>query len=200
MSYKNLWILDNGHGGLCPLTQEYLTKGKRSPIWKDKTVYYEGVGNREIARGISRELDKLDIPYYFLVPEYEDIALSERVRRVKAIPTNLNKIVVSIHSNGFVKESANGWEVYTSKGQTKSDEVAKVFNEVATEILGDRFKIRGTKEANFYMLQKHPFTAILTENLFHTNEKDCRFLMSKEGQQEIIKLHVEAIKRYEERF
>ena len=86
--------------------------------------------------------------------------------------------------------------MYTSKGNTESDNVAKVFLEVATEKLGDRFRMRGSKEAGFYMLQKHPFTAVLTENLFHTNEKECRFLMSKDGQKEIIDLHVEAIKRY----
>ena len=197
MSHKNLWILDAGHGGICPLTGDYMTKGKRSPIWKDKTVYYEGLGNRQIVAGIARQLEELEIPYYVLTPEYKDVPLWERVQRVKKLNTKLNKIVVSVHSNGFSKESANGWEVFTSHGNTESDRVADVFLMHAKEQLGDRFKMRGAKEANFYMLQKHPFTAILTENLFHTNERECRFLMSKDGQREIIDLHVNAIKSYE---
>lgn len=197
MSHKNLWILDAGHGGVCPLTGDYMTKGKRSPIWKDGTVYYEGLGNRQIVSGIARQLEELEIPYHVLTPEYKDVPLWERVQRIKKLRTNKKKIVVSVHSNGFSKESANGWEVFTSHGNTESDRVAEVFLQEAKEQLGDRFKMRGAKEANFYMLQKHPFTAILTENLFHTNERECRFLMSEKGQKEIIDLHVNAIKSYE---
>ena len=49
------------------------------------------------------------------------------------------------------------------------------------------------------MLQRHPFTAVLTENLFHTNKKDCKFLMSEEGRETIANIHVNAILKYEQK-
>lgn len=49
------------------------------------------------------------------------------------------------------------------------------------------------KEENFYILKNTACPAILTENLFMDNEKDCAFLLSKEGQQVIIDMHVAAI-------
>ena len=193
---NNIYILDAGHGGIDE-NGDYLTAGKRSPVWHDGKIYYEGEGNRLIVEGIAEKLDKLGIEYHVLVPEVEDVALWERVKRIKELDTDLNKIVISVHSNGFHKSSANGWEVFTSKGNTESDNLAKVFHRHARKQLGDRFKMRGCKEADFYMLKRHPFTAILTENLFHTNERDCRFLMSYNGRREIIKLHVNAIQEYE---
>ena len=49
---KFVWILDPGHGGLDPETDEYVTSGKRSPVWDDGTQYFEGVGNRDIVKRI----------------------------------------------------------------------------------------------------------------------------------------------------
>ena len=86
MSHKNLWILDAGHGGICPLTGDYMTKGKRSPIWKDKTVYYEGLGNRQIVAGIARQLEELEIPYYVLTPEYKDVWFDENLLHLDDTP------------------------------------------------------------------------------------------------------------------
>ena len=35
--------------------------------------------------------------------------------------------------------------------------------------------------------------AVLTENLFMDNHTDCNFLLSKEGQQSLVDLHVDGI-------
>ena len=196
--HKNIYFLDAGHGGIDE-DGNYVTAGKRSPIWNDGSVYYEGEGNRDIVELIANELEALDVPFVVLCNDYKDVPLWERVSRVNKYKTDFNKVVISVHSNGFTNANANGWEVYTSKGQTESDNLADCFLEAAVDELPSRFKIRGKKEANFYMLQKHPFTAVLTENLFHTNLKDCRFLMSDEGKQAIANIHVNAILRYEQR-
>lgn len=201
MSRNNIYILDAGHGGVDE-QGNYLTAGKRSPIWKDGKVYYEGEGNRQIVSGIADLLESENIPYHVLVPESRDVPLWERVQRVNKLDTDLNKVVISVHSNGFHKESANGWAVYTSKGVTESDNLADCFLDAAKECLPNRFNLHGSgkKEAGFYMLKKHPFTAVLTENLFHTNRKDCLFLMSQKGQETIINIHFQAILSYEQRF
>ena len=51
------------------------------------------------------------------------------------------------------------------------------------------------KEANFAILTKTTCPAILTENFFMDTEKDCRFIMSNEGREQIANMHVSAIKR-----
>jgi N-acetylmuramoyl-L-alanine amidase len=50
-------------------------------------------------------------------------------------------------------------------------------------------------ESNFTVLKKTVCPAILTENLFMTNKDDVRFLMSKEGFDAIVNLHLKAIKK-----
>ena len=39
-------------------------------------------------------------------------------------------------------------------------------------------------------------TAVLTENLFMDNPEDCDFLLSKEGQQSLVDLHIDGIISY----
>ena len=82
-----------------------------------------------------------------------------------------------------------GWEVFTSKGEIKSDAIAECFAESAKVHLSD-FRIRtdildsdSDKEANFYILLHTHCPAILTENLFMDTERDCRFIMSDEGRE-----------------
>jgi hypothetical protein len=41
-----LWIFDNGHGGI--IDGVYQTAGKRSPLWPDGEILYEGEFNRSI--------------------------------------------------------------------------------------------------------------------------------------------------------
>ena len=72
----------------------------------------------------------------------------------------------------------------------------------AKEILGDKFPIRGDHsdgdpdwDSNFAILRDTVCPAILTENLFMNNEKDCRFLMSDEGVQAVIDIHLRAIQK-----
>ena len=110
MSY--VIILDAGHGGL--INNVYQTKGKRSPVWEDGSVYYEGVGNREIVKKLTERLEADGIEVYNSNPTNYDIPLGTRVRNINAqIKANKDKkyIGVSVHSDGFTKESAHGWSV-----------------------------------------------------------------------------------------
>ena len=49
------------------------------------------------------------------------------------------------------------------------------------------------QEAAFYLLRHTSCPAVLTENLFMDNHADCDFLLSKEGQQSFVDLHVDGI-------
>ena len=117
-----LILIDNGHG--------LDTLGKRSPDGK----FLEATYTREIARKVVADLIDRDYNAQLLVPEPEDIPLSERVCRINAQCNTLGKsnvIVISIHVNAAGKGSqwlnATGWSCYTSKGQTTSDLIAECF-------------------------------------------------------------------------
>lgn len=187
-------ILDNGHGNN--------TAGKRSPVWSDGKQLFEYEFNRDIVRRIAAQLNAAGIPYRILVPEETDISLGERCRRANTIYTETGGdcFLLSIHANAG---GGTGWEVYTSPGETKADAIATVFAEEAQRVfVPDGWRMRfdyadgdPDKESAFYILKHTSCPAILTENFFMDTEKDCRFIMSNDGREQIADMHVAAIKR-----
>ncbi len=201
---KYLWILDNGHGGM--ISGVYQTPGKRSPIWPDGEVLYEGEFNRAIVDRLVKMCEANNIDYINLVSTPKDISLSERVETANRLAKSSEKpcIYVSIHANGFSDESANGWEVYTSPGETKSDEIATVLFEKAKAEFPTHTMRKDTrdgdpdKEANFYVLIHTNMPAILSENFFMTNYRECHeILMSESGRDRVAKIHFEMIQQLE---
>ena len=196
MSY--VIILDSGHGGL--INNVYQTKGKRSPVWDDGSVYYEGVGNREIVKKLTERLEANGIEVYNSNPTNYDIPLGTRVRNINAqIKANKDKkyIGVSVHSDGFSKESAHGWSVYTSNNASlDSYKLANLSTKHLKNEFPDR-RLRGIKSANFYILKNTICPFILTENFFMTNRDECKnILMTKEGQNKIVNLHYKFITEF----
>ena len=189
-----LILIDNGHG--------LDTPGKRSPDGK----FLEATYTREIARRVVADLTDRGHNAQLLVPEPEDIPLSERVRRINAHCNTLGKsnvIVISIHvnaaGNGLQWLNATGWSCYTSKGQTTSDRIAECFYEAAKKNFPDR-RIRTDYsdndpdwEENFYILRKSLCPAVLTENFFMDNSSDLEYLQSRAGKQAVVDTHVEGI-------
>lgn len=201
---KYIWILDNGHGGI--INGVYQTAGKRSPIWDDGTQLFEGEFNRAIVDRIVKYCDENNIEYINLVDTNEDVSLSTRVKMANEVYRESDKpcIYVSIHANGFTDESANGWEVFTSPGETKSDHIATVlYEEVEKEFPLIRMRKDTTdgdvdKEAKYTVLMDTAMSAILSENFFMTNEKECKtILMSESGRDQIAKAHIEMINKIE---
>lgn len=185
-------ILDNGHGNN--------TAGKRSPKWSDGKQLFEWKTNRKIVRKIARNLDAKGVKYKILVPDDYDVSLAERCRRANAIP---NGYVVSVHCNAG---GGTGFEVWTSKGKTKSDAMATIFFEEAQKELKE-FKMRADytdgdpdKESQFYILKNTRCPAVLVESLFMDNERDCRFLMSEQGLERIARMYTNAIIRINEQY
>jgi len=200
MTSKYLWLLDNGHG--CLIDGLYQTPGKRSPKWNDDTILYEGEFNRSIVNRIIESLAFDNIRFVNIAPEYEDISLNKRVERANRYYEKAECIYVSIHSNAG---GGKGYEIYTSKGDTKSDKIASVFYEKFKEEFPD-ITMRPDysdgdvdKEANFYVIDNTKMPAILTENFFMDNEEECkRYLLTKEGRDKIALAHYNAIKHIEE--
>ncbi len=200
-----LWILDNGHGGI--IDGEYQTPGKRSPVWEDGSQLFEGEFNRAIVNRLVKMCAEKGIECINLVDTQEDTPLSKRTAKANSIHREKgNTIYVSIHANGFNKESANGWSVYTSEGETNSDIVASVLAEKAQKEFPDEYMRKDTrdgdadKESNFWVLRKTAMPAILSENFFMTNYDNChKYLLSEEGRDRIAKIHFEMILEVEEK-
>ena len=193
------WILDNGHGGF--INGEYTTAPAKMYKHKDGTVVYEGLFNRQVVQKIAYLLGGLCIDFEYLVPESNDVSLSDRVKRVRDIAKRVNKptVMVSVHGNAG---KGTGYEVFTTKGQTLSDPIADIFvEEIAKEFPSKRQRVDITdgdldKEANFTILMCKG-AAVLTENFFMDNIEDAKLMLSDLGQSKIAIAHVEAIKRVE---
>ena len=195
-------LIDNGHG--------IQTKGKRSP---DGTLL-EYAYTRELARQIVTTLKSRGYDSELLVPEDDDIPLSERVRRANEIcltyepscptPTgHPDVILISLHLNaagdGTKWMNATGWSCYTCKGQTESDRLATCLYDAAIKNFPDR-RIRKDYsdgdpdwEENFYILRHSLCPAVLTENFFMDSHSDLEYLQSKDGKQAVVDTHAEGI-------
>lgn len=197
-------LIDNGHGDDTP--------GKRSPVWNDGSQLFEWKFAREIAQGIQYNLDKLfNIYSELLVPEDTDIPIKERIRRANKFYDERDRKVflISIHANAAPNpNTGTGWEAFTFTGKTKSDEICTILYNSATNSLVNlpdndeelTFRIRSSgdskypgKEDNFGILRDTKCPAVLTENLFMDNERDCRFMMSGRGKTVIQNIHVHGI-------
>ena len=203
-----LWILDNGHGGITDGV--YQTSGKRSPVWPDGQVLYEGEFNRSIVNRLVKMCAEAGIECVNLVDTQEDVSLSARTSIAndiyrKRADKGGKCIYVSIHANGFNEESANGWSCYTSIGETKSDKIATVLYEKAEAEFPGEYIRKDTysdgdvdKEANFWVLAQTTMPAILSENFFMTNYDNCHdYLLSEEGRDRVAKIHFEMIQQIE---
>ncbi len=203
MKQKIIPILDNGHGKD--------TAGKRSPIWADGSQLFEYEFNRDIVKRLTALLDADGIKYEVLVPEEHDISLGERCRREHKLFDRYKgqTVLFSIHANAG---GGTGWECYTSKGQTKADEIATIMCQKAIEtghikvetghalslqtflLRTDQTDGDPDKEANFYILKHSKSPAVLSENLFMDTERDYRFINSNEGRDIITQIHYQTIK------
>lgn len=198
---RHLILLDNGHGNN--------TAGKRSP---DGTLL-EYQYTRDMAKSVFNTLKALGYNVELLVPEIYDVPLSERVRRVNQYCNDYgasNVVVVSVHinaaGNGIQWMTARGFSVYTSKGKTKSDELATIICEEAEKSHID-FKIRRDFsdgdpdwEENFTILSKTKCAAVLSENFFMDNKDDVDFLLSQTGKDVVKNIHIKSIIRYANKF
>ena len=203
MNKGKLWLLDNGHGGI--IDGEYQTKGKRSPEWPNGEQLFEGEFNRAIVKRLAILMDEAGYEYVIVADTEEDMPLSTRVQIANEYyKHNKNAIYLSIHANAG---GGTGWEVFTSKGETKSDKYATVFYNKAVDYFPQIRKRTDItdgdpdKESQFYVLRKTNCPSVLTENFFmDTYEPDCKILLSEEGRDEIAKMHFAAIQEIEKNF
>lgn len=190
-------LIDPGHG--------IDTPGKRSP----DGLFREYLWNRQVADLILEGLVSAGVDASLVVTETNDVTLRNRVNRVNTICNRLgasNVLLVSIHANaagdGSAWMDARGWSCYTSKGKTKSDQVAECLYDAFEEEFQNR-KIRkdmsdGDRdwEENFYVLQRSKCPAVLLENFFYDNREECAWMLQEETKRRIASAAVKGIIKY----
>lgn len=198
MGSNTLILIDNGHGNNTP--------GKRSPDGR----LIESTYTRMIASKVVNGLKRLGYNAELLTPELYDVSLLERVHRINVKCQSRGKenvLCVSIHcnaaSNGKEWREARGWEIWTSEGKTRSDDVADHFIAMAKrhfegKKIREWKKVDGErdKEAQFMILAKSLCPAVLTENFFMDSKEDVNYLLSEEGKSAIVRCHIDAIVSY----
>ena len=187
-------LIDPGHG--------IDTPGKRSP----DGLFLEYLWNRQVADLILEGLVSAGVDASLVVTETNDVTLRNRVNRINTICNRVgasNVLLVSVHANaagnGSAWMNAKGWSCYTSKGKTKSDQVAECLYDAFEAEFPER-KIRkdmsdGDRdwEENFYVLQKSKCPAVLLENFFYDNREECAWMLQEETKRRIASAAVKGI-------
>lgn len=187
-------LIDNGHGVETP--------GKRSPDGKLREYSW----TRSIAQRIVDELKKLGYDAERIVTEETDVPLGIRCWRVNDICKKYgasNVLLVSVHNNAAANkdwQKARGWSVWVSlNASEKSKRLAQLlYAQCEKEGLKGNRCVPANKywQADYYILKNTNCPAVLTENLFQDNKDDVDYLLSKEGQDAIVHLHINGIINY----
>ena len=174
-------VLDFGHGGI-DSSGKYTTAPNKMFKFPNDEIAYEGVLNRQIGGHVYtclRGHQDLNIVCTVKEDDPRDIALSHRVRVANSFDSK-DTIFISIHCNASQNHNASGFELFTTKGNTKSDKLAEnIANAVEHLYIEKDINLRydisdgdKDKEVDFYVLRKTKCPAVLIECGFFDNKKD----------------------------
>lgn len=184
-------LIDNGHG--------VETAGKRSPDGRLREYAYA----REIAARLEQALKEHGIEAVRITPEENDVPLAERCRRVNKYGAK-DVILVSIHCNaagdGGQWMNARGWQAIVSQNASVNSKTLARFLIQAAKNGGLSVREYAHQvpywTQNLAICRDTKCPAVLTENLFQDNKADVDYLLSEEGKQAIVAVHVQGIMDY----
>lgn len=157
------------------------------------SYFYEGHFNRQMAARIADQAKDIGLNVILLHDPYEDTNLEDRVKRVNALCQIYDCFLLEVHANASPQHNARGMEVFTTKGETRSDHLAEKYIEYI-EIFNPDILIRkdfsdgdGDKENNFYVIRKTYCPAILIEHEFFDVLSGARLLNDIDFQEKAAK-------------
>ncbi|MGX8697870.1 MAG: N-acetylmuramoyl-L-alanine amidase [Prevotella sp.] len=182
---------------------------------------HEAIYSRQIVGSLAAKLqamgcrvmtdyEPLDLPRQMQSPspkQERQRELSMRVNFVNEVCRQegaARVLYVSVHVDASNSDGQwhdpNGWSVRVSpKASARSKQLANCLFDAA-KAHGLRMRQPAAKqkywEQQLYVLNNTKCPAVLTENLFMDNLDDVDFLLSEEGKQIIVDLHVEGIIKY----
>lgn len=209
-----LVVIDAGHGGL-DANGRYTTDPKNGKWYdhKDKSlnfhdikgnsIFYEGVNNRILAKKLQYFLAQLNISSVFCFDFVQDTPLEKRTDFANVLEQAMrgNTVTVSLHSNAG---KGNGWEIFTSIGQTKSDTLATaIFNQIRGVVQTARRTLRVDmsdgdidKEKKLHITSATISPAVLIENDFFDTFEGALLLNDKDYQNRLMQATAQGIANY----
>jgi len=194
---SKLILFDLGHGGINPDTGQYVTAPNKQHFHHDFGWFYEGEWNRTLMKEIdwlfhyynSKAKSNERIRYNWYPYDHKDVSLRSRVQSYNEMTNAQSKaVIISLHANASPNHNGRGFEIFTSKGETLSDQYATMIGEEFKNdpILVDSFAFRTDyasdgdldKEADFYVLRKTIAPAVLVEHGFFDNLEDATLLIN----------------------
>jgi N-acetylmuramoyl-L-alanine amidase len=161
--YKNIVVMDPGHGGSANGAQYFGTKEK--------------VVNFQILYNLGKDIfnqDTSKLKVYYTRTSDTNPGLSERAAFVKLVDADL---FVSLHMNASEASYVSGTEVFYSKGNNTpnsagltSSKFAKYFVDNLTKAMGTTD--RGVKQEMYTVVHKNTVPAVLIELGFLSNKSD----------------------------
>lgn len=172
--------------------------GKQSP---DGT-FHEWMFSREIQFQVADILKSCGYEVYLVNAQDTEMGLSNRKRYLNQLNPVLPLVYITLHNNAAGNEgkwlNATGIEVYSTRGETKSDKIATLFFELCEKDFPE-FTYRKDlldgdpdKEANFTeLMSKWP--SILIEWLFMDSKKDIQYLKDDGHKQKLVNFLVDFV-------
>ena len=176
--YKNIVVLDAGHGGGANGAQYFNTKEKDINL----QILYE-IGNKYF------NSDPSTLKVYYTRETDVDMSLSNRAAYAKKMGADL---FVSLHMNASTVSSAYGTEVYYSSSNSgilsgmNSADFAKLMVNNLTNALGTNN--RGAKAQRYTVVHKNTVPAILIELGFMSNASDFALITDHNFQDKAVRV------------
>lgn len=166
-------VIDAGHGGHDP----------------------GNFGEKEVTLKISNMLAKYSNEKIKIITTRSSddfISLTDRIAIIK----NQNPdLVISLHSNGYQKDSStNGVEAFYYE-ENDFSEKSYAYGEILMKSQLDKFANRGVKTAGFMIIKNIDCPGVVLELGFLTNEKDKAIITNELHQQEIASALYESLKK-----
>lgn len=192
-------IIDAGHGG------------EDGGAVGNKNVYEKDL-NLSIALKVGKMLEDEGINVIY--SRTEDILLYDRnvdytnrkkaldlAARVKLANDTENAVFVSIHMNSFPQSQYKGLQVYYSKNDTRSKELAQAIQSAVKAQLQPQNNRKITEATSrIYLLDRIQKPAILIECGFLSNSEECRLLTTEIYQKNLSEIISNEIIKYIEKY
>jgi len=126
MNFRNdiTIILSAGHGATDPLTGEYhCLAGGKEYTYRDGRNVREGDLNRLYAKSLEKSLLEAGYKVVNVHHEIQDYSLDKRIKLAQEVKGEC--CLIPIHHNASVRHNAKGFEVFTTRGKTPSDDLAE---------------------------------------------------------------------------
>ena len=182
--YKNIVVLDPGHGG--PARGAYYFNTNEKDL-NFKMLYT--IGKKYF------NSDTSNIKAYYTRTSDVDVDLYDRAAFAKEVGADL---FVSLHMNASTSSSAQGTEVYYSESNNSYNKAGLNSKILATTLVNNLSEVMGTKNrginsAKFVVVYRNTVPAVLVELGFMSNREDFNKISNEKYQEQAMKTIYETL-------